>query len=323
MIFFFNKAQMKLAIIGAGFIANEHLKVITAIPGLKVGAILSRTRAKAERLQRKYDIPYVLEDLEELKKDVKKFDGILILVSAENLYPVSEFILKLNKPTFIEKPPGLTLQESTKLSNLAKKYQTPNMVGFNRRFYSIFHKGLKEIERKGSLLGFNITGHERFWNIKKDKYMSKIIKDNWLFANASHTFDLINFFGGELEQYSLQKYSLSEEKGDQFSLNFSSKSGAIGNYSSHWFSPGGWSVTLFGEGITVIFNPLEEGYYLDENFKKTDLLPSKKDKLYKPGLYDQMMAFKNLIKTGKLEWPAVSIQDSLTTLSLVDRVGKS
>ena len=168
-----------------------------------------------------------------------------------------------------------------------------------------------------------MPGHEIFVKIKDDAQVSEKIKDNWLFANASHTFDLINFFGGKVDTYSLYKTSLLEKKGDQFSLNFSFKSGAIGNYSSHWYSPGGWSVTLFGEGITVIFNPLEEGYSLDEEFKRVDIIPSRQDAEYKPGFYDQMIAFKALIETGKLDWPAISLQDSLETLEIVHNVGRS
>jgi predicted dehydrogenase len=314
---------MKLAIIGAGFIANEHLKVIDDIPDLKVEAILSRTRGRAKALQKKYDIPSILKNLDDLKENINRFDGILNLVSAENLYLISDYILKLKVPIFIEKPPGLNFQDSKKLSNLANKYQTPNMVGYNRRFYSIFHEGLKKIKNKGRLLGINITGHERFWKINKDTDVSPILKNNWLYANGSHTVDLIDFFGGEIETYHLEKYSLFEKQGDQFSLNFSFKSGVIGSYSSHWFSPGGWSVTLFGEGITVIFNPLEEGYCLDEKFKKINLTPSTQDTLYKPGFYDQMLAFRNLIETRDLDWPGVSLQDSLRTLNLVHKMGRS
>ncbi len=314
---------MKLVIIGAGYIAEEHLRVIDVIPDLKAEAILTRTKEKALKLQKKYNIPSILKDLEDLEENAKNYDGVLILVSAENLYSVTDRILKLKLPTFIEKPPGLTFKESTRLSNLAQKINCPNMVGYNRRFYSIFHQGLKRIEDKGLLLGINITGHERFWKIKDDAQVSEKIKDNWLFANASHTFDLINFFGGKVDKYSLYKTSLLEKKGDQFSLNFSFKSGAIGNYSSHWYSPGGWSVTLFGQGITVIFNPLEEGYSLDEEFKRVDIIPSRQDAEYKPGFYDQMIAFKALIETGKLDWPAISLQDSLETLEIVHNVGRS
>ena len=35
--------------------------------------------------------------------------------------------------------------------NLNKIYKTPTMVGLNRRFYSVFHKGMKKINEKGKL----------------------------------------------------------------------------------------------------------------------------------------------------------------------------
>ena len=75
-------------------------------------------------------------------------------------------LLPLKIPLFIEKPPALSLEEMDKLVQTSINYNTQNMVGFNRRFYSIFHKGLEIINENGGLVALNIEGHERFWKYK-------------------------------------------------------------------------------------------------------------------------------------------------------------
>ena len=46
--------SLKLALIGAGYIAEEHLKAIDAIEGLEVNTIYSRTLSKAKSLSKNF-----------------------------------------------------------------------------------------------------------------------------------------------------------------------------------------------------------------------------------------------------------------------------
>ena len=78
------------------------------------------------------------------------------------------------------------------------------MVGLNRRFYSVFHKGIKKINEKGKLLGLHIEGHERFWKI--NNILSSKIRNNWIYVNSIHTIDLLNFFGDLL----IDRYAMEE-----------------------------------------------------------------------------------------------------------------
>ena len=82
---------------------------------------------------------------------------------------------------------------------MAKKYKVKNMVGLNRRFYSIFKKGKNFLEKNGGIKGFVIEGHERFWKIKKLR--NRQVYNNWIYANGIHTIDLIRFFGGEIRDF--------------------------------------------------------------------------------------------------------------------------
>ena len=39
------------------------------------------------------------------------------------------------------------------------------MVALNRRFYSVFNKGINFLKKNGGISGFLVEGHERFWKI--------------------------------------------------------------------------------------------------------------------------------------------------------------
>ena len=96
------------------------------------------------------------------------------------------------------------------------------------------------------------------------------------------------------------------------------ESGALGTYSSHWYSPGGWSATLYGEGITVKFNPLEKGIWIGPDLNEHEINPDEVDIKYKPGFYRQMEAFVKMVKTGSLKSPGVDLEDAYNTMLLAE-----
>jgi len=306
-------SKIKIGVIGAGFIAEKHLEVLVKFKNVSIIAITSRTKTKAIKLAKKYKVKNISDNPNDLIRNYKPH-GILVLVSAEQIYNVTKKLIKFKIPLFIEKPAGLNFNETKKLVNINSKYKTRTMIGYNRRFYSIFHKGLKKIHEKGKLLGIIIEGHERFWKLKK--LLNNNICQNWLYANSTHTIDLLRFFGGEIKNKKIFKKNLIEKKGDQFGIIVEFKNGAIGHYISHWYSPGGWSVKLFGEGITVEFKPLENGFYYNENMKIKKISPFKKDLDFKSGLYAQMEAFVKFIIEGKKYWPLQSLEDTFETVKI-------
>ena len=98
------------------------------------------------------------------------------------------------------------------------------------------------------------------------------------------------------------------------------KNGVLGSYISHWYSPGGWSVKLFGHGITVIFKPLENGFWLDKNLKKHVINFEKEDALYKPGFFKQAKSFLKMVETNKLDPPGADLKIALKTMTLAQKI---
>ncbi len=308
--------QINLGVIGTGNMALQHLKVITKIKNFNPYGITSKTNKNSKNLSQKFNIKHIYDSYIELIKD-SKIDAVLLLVSADQTYKILKKILEYQKPVFIEKPPCLSIEELNILIKKNKKYKTLNMVGYNRRFYSIFNKGLK-IAEKGKILGILIEGHEKFWQIKK--IINQKLIDKWIYANSSHTIDLLRFFGGEFNQvYSLQNLS-NKKNSNQFTAILKSNKNIHCGYIAYWDSPGGWSITIFGDKFKIVFSPLEKGFWIDKNFKKRLIKPNKIDILYKPGFYQQMLAFKNLITYKKIKFPGQSIEDIIKTFEIIKKI---
>ncbi len=311
---------IKLGLIGAGGMAKKHLEVIRAIEGLETVAVTSRTRSKAEALAFEYAIPSVFDDLESMVKNTKP-DALMVLVSCDQMYKVTDAALAYGLPLFVEKPAGLLPEENRKLAELAHLRGISTMVGFNRRYYSIFHKGIDIIKKHGPLLGVSIDGHERMWRVREGGKFLKTEFDNWIFANSVHTIDLLRFFGGEVTaMQAIAHRRFGEARGDQFATVAELSSGAIGQYSSYWYSPGGWRAVLYGDGVTVEFKPLEKGVWIDKDFNTHEIEPDEVDLKYKPGFYRQMEAFEKLVREGVQEWPALDLEGAYKTMHLAEQI---
>ena len=77
-------SKIHLGIIGSGFIANEHIKVIKRIKVFRIIGITSRTNKNSYYLAKKYNIDKVYKNYRDMAKD-NKIDAFLVLVSADNV----------------------------------------------------------------------------------------------------------------------------------------------------------------------------------------------------------------------------------------------
>jgi|TARA_B100001971_G_C18227202_1_gene561341 predicted dehydrogenase len=310
-------SKVRIGIIGAGAITKMHLDVIADIAWIEAVGITSRTRSKAEHMAQEYGVPVCTNDVESLIKEASP-DALMVLVSVEQIYQVATNVIPYGLPLFLEKPPGLIPDETRTLAELAKAHAVQTMVGFNRRYYSIFRKGLDIVRDKGPLLGISVEGHERFWKIKDD--LSDIKRSKWIYANSTHTIDLLRYFGGEPHNINVINRSLFEKNGDQFAAIMNFDSGAIGSYNAHWYSPGGWNAVLYGDGVTVEFKPLESCTWTDKQFKTHEIKPDDVDQKYKPGFYEQMKAFGEMVSNDSLSLPGQDLPAAYKTMQLAESI---
>ena len=309
--------DVRVGIIGAGNMARKHLAAMAALEWMKPVGIVSRTRAKAEHLARDFAIAHCFDHAGDLVAQARP-DALMILVNEDQMFDVVRAAVPYGLPLFVEKPAGLTPGQNLALAQLAQQKNIKSMVGFNRRYYSVFHKGLEIIGQHGPLLGIHVQGHERFWRVREAGTFKQDVMDHWIYANSTHTIDLLRFFGKEVSAVKVMRHSLREPRGDQFAALMQTASGAIGQYQSHWYSPGGWSVVLYGDGVTVEFKPLEQGRWTDREFKTHEIAADECDVRFKPGLYRQMEAFGHMVRTGQLPWPGLDLQGSYQTMRLAE-----
>jgi len=144
-----NKKKINILFIGAGNIAKKHLEVLSSLVNLNNSWIYSRTDKKSKKLAKQYSLKLITENYYNfIIKNKNKIDGIFLLSSLDQIYSLSKILLKFKIPLFIEKPPGLNISQLKELNKLSINYRTSNLVGYNRRYYSVIQKLKKKSKLK-------------------------------------------------------------------------------------------------------------------------------------------------------------------------------
>jgi virulence factor len=311
---------LKVGVIGAGFFAEKHLEVLTALDDVQVSALCSSGHPRIHALAERFKIERTFTDLNRMF-DQLSLDAVFVLVNVTRMVEVAGACLKRKVPTLLEKPPGLSAAEAKGLRDLAAAHDCLNMVGLNRRFYSVMRQAREAIREVGPLVSVMIEAPERLWEYKASGVHPPEVVNGLLFANGIHSIDLLRYFGGDVKQVHALSGQWDEEQKNSFGALMRFESGAMGQYIANWMSPGGWSVTLYGMNRRVLLKPLERGVLIDASGAETVLPVDEADVRYKPGLYAQDRYFLDCVRERRaVSYPAADLADAVKTMELIEAI---
>lgn len=127
--------MITVAIIGAGYMANEHIKAFNDISDVCVVGIYSKTKLKSDKLAAIYNIQNVCDSIDELYKKTKA-DIVVVCTSVLSIHDVSIKCFRYNWVCLIEKPVGYNLEEAKSIFEQSVTSKSRVYVSLNRRNYS-------------------------------------------------------------------------------------------------------------------------------------------------------------------------------------------
>jgi predicted dehydrogenase len=312
--------SLKVGVIGAGFFAEKHLEVLSAFDDVEVAALCSRGHPRIKALAERFNVGLTFSDTARMF-DSLSLDAVFVLVDVMHTAAVAGECLRRGVPTLLEKPPGLSVDDARNLRDVAARRRCPNMVGLNRRFYSVVRRAREAVLEAGPLVSIRVEAPERFGEIKAMNAHPREVLAGWLYANGIHGIDLLRYFGGDISEVHALASRWGEEQNNSFGALMRFEGGASGHYVSNWTSPGNWSVVLYGMDRRVALKPLERGVLTDEGGAETELPVDEVDARYKPGLYAQNRFFLDCVKEKReISYPASDLADAVKTMELIEAI---
>ena len=275
--------QIKVAFIGAGYMAEEHIKAFSDITTVALLGIHSRNSLRAESLAKKYGIPKVYESIDALYNGTLA-DLVIIAVPELSTNKVCKDAFSYPWRALIEKPVGYNLADAEDIAAAAHASSCKAYVALNRRHYSSTRAVLRELS--------DIHGHRLVQVFDQENPIAaleggqpRLVVDNWMYANSIHLVDYLSVFcRGDVT--SIDHVIRWDSTKPGFVLTkFEYSSGDIGLYHAIWNGPGPWIVNVTTQAKRWEMRPLEQASSQLPNSRKSNSLPVHEwDIKFKPGL---------------------------------------
>lgn len=144
---------LRVAVIGCGSMSStghgpSHARLAGELDGVELVACCDLDPAKAERYAERFGFARTYTDVATMI-DVEEPGAISVIMPVEHTCRVFCDVVAHGRPTFTEKPPGLTVAELDQM--IAAAGETVTQVAFNRRFQPLVRKLKEQLPEPGSL----------------------------------------------------------------------------------------------------------------------------------------------------------------------------
>lgn len=130
-----NMKKIKIALIGAGYIADYHARGLMALPHVELAAVVAKTTKSAQGFSEKYGIKEAYTSISPVASD-SSIDAVVISTPNALHAPQAMEFLRQGKDVFIEKPMALNAKEGREIARAAHEHDRLVMVGHMWRFDS-------------------------------------------------------------------------------------------------------------------------------------------------------------------------------------------
>lgn len=308
---------MRVAIIGAGTMAREHIRAFSALPDVSVSALYSRTREKAEALAAEFGIDFVCDDIPSLKWK-SAADLVVVAVPEISANAVARAAFLEDWSVLLEKPAGYDLGDALDIAEAASRRRKPVFVGFNRRFYSSTMAVLADVDSRNELRYVHIQDQQSFAEARRYNHPEPVVQ-KFMYANSIHVIDMMRALcrGNVADVRHIMPWRGEETEVVLSHVTFDSGDAAL--YEGLWKGPGPWTCSVSTPSRRWMLQPLERAAFQNVNERRQNPVePDAVDLDYKAGFLRQAEAVLGAIRGETTR--AVGISESLQTMQLINRI---
>jgi predicted dehydrogenase len=308
---------IRLAVIGAGYMAREHLRAFSLVPGVSLAGIHSRTEKRARDLAAEFSMPHVCGSIESLY-DITQADLVVVAVPIAETQGTLESVFRFPWKVLVEKPAGHDPETAEALCTLAESLGRQAHVALNRRYYASTRRVLAALGQSGERRFVRIQDQEDLEEAARGGYPANILQ-NWMYANSIHLTDLFRVFcrGEPVLVTNTRPWNPSEPGVVISHIRFDS--GDEGLYEGYWNAPGPWSVSIVTPERRWEMRPLEQAFLQERGQRSLQPLElGKDDSECKPGLLAQARDMVAAVRGEAHSIP--TLLDALQSMRLTERI---
>jgi len=312
--------KVRVALIGAGVMANNvHYPSLAQFPDVEMVGLCDLVEEKLKATAERFQIRRTYTDYRKMLQETEP-EAVYVLMPPYHLFDIVIDCLESSLHVFIEKPPGITREQTRQMAVLAEKKGCLTMTGFQRRFAPLVVRAKEEISRKGPLNQCQANFFKHM--LGAGPYYRGAV--DILTCDAIHAVDILRFLGGEVKKVASSIRSLYADYDNSFNALLIFESGCVGFLSTNWVSGKRiFSVEMHGYGISAFVDPEKQAVIYQDN-KEEGMVVSASEaaggkEIYKiGGFFAENRHFIDCLKEKRL--PQTHFGDAVKTMELVDNI---
>ena len=275
--------KWKIAIVGAGYMAQEHAKAFASLPNVQIAGVCGRSLPRAKALANTYCVP-VFNSVASLYEGTQ---ADVVVIAVQELSAREVCLAAFSHPTWLcllEKPVGVNLHQAQDITSAALLHGVRAYVALNRRSYSSTRQAIQELATDDGPRLISVLDNQDLLFARNLGQPEEVLR-NYMYANSIHLIDYMNLFGrGEILAVEQTQHWNAESPGYVVATVHYSQ-GDIAVYQAVWNGPGPWSVTVTNSQVRLEMRPLEKLNIQRLGERRLSEAPSDAiDTEFKPGL---------------------------------------
>lgn len=312
--------KVKVGFIGAGGLANAvHYPSLAEFDDVVISAICDLDDSRLNSTADKYSIEKRYKDYKRMIEEVD-LDAVYIIMPPHHLFDLVIYCLNRELNVFIEKPPGVTAEQTRNMALTAEKNGCLSMVGFNRRFIPLMVESKKIVTERGEIIQCSATFYKN--SIGAPPYYNGAI--DILTCDAIHAVDILRWMGGEVVSLASDIRKIYAEYDNSFNAILKFENGAVGFLLTNWVV--GKRVHTFemhAKGISAFVDGDNNAIIYKDNNESAQIINAREiagsSETYKYyGFYSENRHFIDCIKLKRM--PETNFADAYKTMELVNRI---
>jgi myo-inositol 2-dehydrogenase / D-chiro-inositol 1-dehydrogenase len=315
--------KVKAGVIGLGYFANAmHLPSLSRNSEIEIVAVADPNEASLRSTAGKYGFRRTYTDYREMLKR-ESLEVVYVIVSPKATLEVASATMEARIPTMLEKPPGVTSDETRKLIEVADRTGTLNIVAFNRRHCPPIRKA-----------------RELFGSVKQRTVSAKMLRwhrfePNFVEGTGIHSLDALRYLGGDVaEVYTVSGPATDGKGGTNIVSILQYESGAMGQITIQTACGMLYEgYEMHGEDMSVFITMPQGGYSDDPGrievwqgpmfpFKSfyTDIAEAHRPLGVLDGAFEEEMSLVRHMRAGTRS--PNDVHDGLKTMLLAEAIAK-
>jgi virulence factor len=307
---------LRLGIIGCGKRGRGHLRIMNNFDDVSLVAASDPVAASRQAIAEEFRIEQQFDVIEDML-DTAGLDAVLVTPPAPLNGTLALPCLERGIHTLIEKPPGISVQETQGLKDAADRTGAKVVVGWNRRFHPVITQARKTILDHGPMTQLVGEFHKNINQQAASGAFPESFLDQLLLETPIHAIDTIRYLADSevKEIHSIVRRSMSEYR-DVHATLMEFENGVVAQ-TIHNYTTGARleRYEIHGHDISAYMEGISSGQVFFDG-ETTEIIKGPTS-----GTEEQDRYFVDCVKNDQpVELPAADLGEAVKTMQLMESI---